>query len=49
LIMARDVGAISQTNFIILLDQLVEVRKMLHGLLNKIGTASGPIKHAADS
>lgn len=36
LLVARDVGAISQNNFSALCDQLVEVRKMLHGLLKRL-------------
>jgi len=35
--MARDVGALVQTDFLALLERLVEVRKMLHGLINRIG------------
>lgn len=49
LIMARDVGAMKQADFIELLEQLIEVRKMLHGLINKIGVGQVPAKHAAGS
>jgi four helix bundle protein len=49
LIMARDVGAMGQTDFVALLEQLIEVRRMLHGLINKIGTTSVAVKHAAGS
>lgn len=34
LITGRDIGAISKPEFLSLLNQLVEVRKMLHGLIN---------------
>lgn len=34
LITGRDIGAIGKPDFLSLLNQLVEVRKMLHGLLN---------------
>jgi four helix bundle protein len=43
LIMARDVDAMKQADFLVLLGQLVEVRKMLHGLVNKIGTVPFPL------
>ena len=42
LIMARDVDAMKQADFLVLLGQLVEVRRMLHGLVNKIGTVPFP-------
>jgi hypothetical protein len=34
--MARDLGAISTSDYIALRERLVEVRKMLHGLINKL-------------
>lgn len=34
IIAARDLRAISRSDFVSLLSQLIEVRKMLHGLLN---------------
>jgi len=37
LILARDIGAISEGDAESLLAELIEVRKMIHGLLNKIG------------
>ena len=37
LIMAKDVGALEQKDFLELLESLIEVRKMLHGLINRIG------------
>jgi four helix bundle protein len=37
LIVARDIGAISATDSESLLAEVIEVRKMIHGLLNKIG------------
>jgi len=36
LIAARDLGAIGRSEFISLLAQLVEVRKMLHGLITSL-------------
>src|SRR6266571_3147195 len=36
LIVAQDIGAISETDFSQLLREVVEVRKMIHGLLKKI-------------
>jgi four helix bundle protein len=37
LIVARDIGAISESDAESLLAEVIEVRKMIHGLLNKIG------------
>ena len=37
LIVARDIGAISENDSASLLRELIEVRKMIHGLLNKLG------------
>jgi four helix bundle protein len=37
LIVARDIGAISESDSASLLRELIEVRKMIHGLLNKLG------------
>ncbi len=38
LIIAGDIGAIAPTESASLLRELIEVRKMLHGLLNKLGS-----------
>lgn len=35
-IVARDIGAVSRSDFLSLLSQLVAVRKMLHGLLKRL-------------
>jgi len=40
LIVARDIRAISESDFVSLLSQVIEVRKMLHGLLNRISATS---------
>ena len=37
LIDARDIGALKPKEFVELLDQLIEVRKMLHGLIKRLG------------
>lgn len=37
LIVARDIGVMSETDSDSLLREVIEVRKMIHGLLNKIG------------
>ena len=37
LIAARDIGVMSQADFLSLLNQLIEVRQMLHGLINRLG------------
>ena len=42
LIMARDTGAMGKPDFLALLERLVEVRRMLHGLINRIATS--PLK-----
>jgi four helix bundle protein len=43
LIAGRDIGAIRQTDFLTLVSQVIEVRKMLYGLLQKLAPASsGP-------
>ena len=42
LIMARDLGAMEKQAFEALLEQLIEVRKMLHGLKNAIALKSTP-------
>ena len=42
LIVARDVGVMSGSDSESLLAEVVEVRKMLHGLLNKIGPPPTP-------
>ena len=36
LIAARDIKAITESDFLALLSQLIEVRKMLHGLLSRL-------------
>jgi four helix bundle protein len=36
LIVARDVGALSETDFRSLTDQAIEIRKMLHALRNRV-------------
>jgi four helix bundle protein len=36
LIVARDIEAITKSDFDSLLDQTIEVRRMLHGLLNRV-------------
>ena len=38
LIVARDTGAISSNDYASLLDQMVEVKRMLHGLLTRVRT-----------
>lgn len=40
LVVARDIGAITLSDFRSLTDQLIEVRKMLRGLLNRIRASS---------
>ena len=40
LIVAKDLGAIDQKAFLSMLEQTLEVRMMLHGLLKKIAAAS---------
>ena len=42
LIVARDVEAISDSDSAALLREVIEVRRMLHGLLNKIGRPTPP-------
>lgn len=42
LITGRDIGVISKADFLSLLSQLIEVRKMLHGLLNHIRVPTPP-------
>lgn len=39
LIVARDVKAISESDFLALLSQVIDVRKMLHGLLSRLSAA----------
>ena len=39
LIAARDIKAITESDFLALLSQLIEVRKMLHGLLSRLSAA----------
>jgi four helix bundle protein len=40
LIAGRDIGVIRQTDFLTLNSQVIEVRKMLHGLLHKLAAGS---------
>ena len=42
LIVARDIGAISEAESASLLRELIEVRKMIHGLLRKITNSPRP-------
>jgi four helix bundle protein len=44
LIAGRDIGVIRQTDFLTLISQVIEVRKMLYGLLQKLPTGSGGAK-----
>jgi four helix bundle protein len=39
LIAARDVKAITESDFLALLSQVIEVRKMLHGLISTLSAA----------
>jgi four helix bundle protein len=39
LIVARDLGAITHTDFSSALNQVIDVRKMLHGLIDKLAPA----------
>jgi len=41
LIVARDIGVMSEADSETLLRQVIEVRKMIHGLLNKLGASAG--------
>ncbi|MDP9178810.1 MAG: four helix bundle protein [Gemmatimonadota bacterium] len=47
LIASRDLGLIGESDFVSLLTQVIEVRRMIHGLLNRIAAApseaSGPV------
>ena len=40
LILARDINIIAVNDFHSLLDQTIEIRKMLHGLLNRVVASS---------
>ena len=40
LIVARDIRAMAETDAEALLREVIEVRKMIHGLLNKLGTSA---------
>ena len=42
LITARDLGLIKQSDFVSLLTQVIEVRRMIHGLLNRISAKEEP-------
>ena len=48
LIMALDIGAISRKDQVGLLEKLVQVRKMLHGLINRVGSPRPSAKPKAD-
>jgi four helix bundle protein len=39
IMMARDIGAITDSQSVSLLNEVIEVRKRIHGLLNKLGQA----------
>lgn len=41
LIMAQDFGVITEQDYLSLLSDLVEVRKMLHGLIDRLSASSG--------
>ena len=45
LIAARDVKAITESDFLSLLSQVIEVRKMLHGLINTLSAARSSTAH----
>ncbi len=47
LVVARDIRAITLGDFTSLLAQLIEVRKMLHGLLKRVNAAK-PVPSAAE-
>ena len=49
LIMARDFGVIKTSDFLSLVSQLVEVRKMLHGLINHLNSKESVTSAVADS
>jgi four helix bundle protein len=50
LIVARDLRTITDTDFSSTLDQLIDVRKMLHGLLAKLSkTSPSPSKRSVPS
>lgn len=49
LIMSRDIGVVKQSIFLALVEELIEVRKMLHGLLNRIGGTSPALEAEAES
>lgn len=42
LIMAKDIGVITMKDYVVLLTNLIEVRKMLYGLLNHLRLTSVP-------
>ena len=46
LIIARDIGVMAETDAEALLREVIEVRKMIHGLLNKLGAS---VSHAQTS
>ncbi len=47
LVVARDIRAITLSDFTSLLAQLIEVRKMLHGLLKRVNSAA-PVLSAVE-
>jgi four helix bundle protein len=48
LIMARDIGAMTNADYAALMEKVVQVRRMLHGLINRIGAGSPSAQPAAD-
>jgi four helix bundle protein len=46
LIMARDIGVISEREAATLLAELIEVRRMIHGLIRKLGAPSNATQAA---
>ena len=53
LIMAKDFGVITESDYLSLLSEVVDVRKMLHGLLDRLSRGKPvlkvPSERAADS
>jgi four helix bundle protein len=47
-IMARDIGAMSAHDYMTLRDHLVHVRKMLHGLINKLSGIARSVDASVD-
>jgi four helix bundle protein len=48
LIMALDLGAIRKTDQLALLEKLIQVRKMLHGLIGRVGSSVSSSRPTAD-